>query len=140
MAAVRRARLLLVDDDDVMLGLLAQMLAGRYCDVVGRATNGGDAVELVGALRVDRVVMDATLPGMDGVEATRRITAAYPGVEVVGFSGHTPPERFIAAGAGAVFAKPEIGVLVAYVARPLDPRAEAGEAPLAEAQDRPRSG
>jgi CheY-like chemotaxis protein len=119
MAAARRPRLLLVDDDEVMLALLTQMLAGRCCDVVGRATDGREAVELVGALRADRVAMDVTMPVMDGLEATRLIRARHPQVEVVGFSGSVMDGDFMAAGASAVFAKPDITAMVEHLARPL---------------------
>src|SRR4051812_7731233 len=73
MVTVRRPKLLLADDDEAMLTLVARMLDGRHCDVVGRAGNGREAVELVGALRADRVAMDVTMPVMDGLEATRLI-------------------------------------------------------------------
>jgi CheY-like chemotaxis protein len=119
-APVRRPRILLVDDDDAMLALLTAMLAGRFCDVVGRATDGRQAVELTGALRADRVVMDVTMPVMDGLEATRRISAEHPHVEVIGFSGSVPAETFAAAGARTAFAKPDITALVEHLARPLD--------------------
>ena len=52
-------------------------------EVVGEATSGEDAVERVASLQPDFVVMDINLPGMSGVEATRRLAAEHPGTVTV---------------------------------------------------------
>src|SRR5262249_40511260 len=56
--------------------------------VVGEAGNGEDAVALVGRRRPDVVLMDARMPGMSGLEATRAIVAQHPEVRVVMFTAH----------------------------------------------------
>jgi DNA-binding NarL/FixJ family response regulator len=69
-------RVLLVDDQPLMLvglGILIGDAAGL--EVVGEAGDGREAVRLVRELRPDVVVMDIRMPGMDGIEATRRATA-----------------------------------------------------------------
>jgi len=96
-------RVLVAEDDEVFLELVAELLEadGRFA-VVGRATNGRDAVELAGELLLEAVVMDIELPVLDGVEATRLIQELRPGLPVVAISGHDYEERVLdIRGAGA---------------------------------------
>lgn len=57
-------------------------------EIVGEAGNGREAVELATTLRPDVVVMDVTMPELNGIEATRRITADNPHIRVVALSMH----------------------------------------------------
>jgi DNA-binding NarL/FixJ family response regulator len=59
----------------------------REIEVVGIATSGEDALRLSAALEADVVLMDISMPGVDGVEATRRIVATQPGVRVLIVTG-----------------------------------------------------
>jgi DNA-binding NarL/FixJ family response regulator len=69
-------RVLLVDDETILrAGLKALIDQQADMRVVGGAGDGAEALEMVAALRPDVVVMDLTLPGMDGLEITRRITS-----------------------------------------------------------------
>jgi PAS domain S-box-containing protein len=80
-------RVLLVDDHPVMRQGLALLLAEEPdLTVVGEADNGKDAIDLVGRLRPDVVVMDVSMPVMDGIEATQVIKREWPEVRVVGLS------------------------------------------------------
>lgn len=77
-------RVLLVDDHTVVRqGLRMVMSLEDDLDVVGEASDGREAVEAVGTLRPDVVLMDLLMPVMNGVEAIRAIKAAHPEVEAV---------------------------------------------------------
>jgi DNA-binding NarL/FixJ family response regulator len=97
-------RVLLVDDHAVVRAGLAQLLAGAAdIEVVGQAGDGAEAVALARQCRPDVVLMDLQMPGMDGVEATRRIHRLGAGSEVVALTSFSDSERIVAAlDAGAV--------------------------------------
>jgi DNA-binding NarL/FixJ family response regulator len=77
-------RVLLVDDDDLMrAGLKAVLSSDAGVEVVGEAGSGRQAVERVRALRPDLVLMDVRMPDLDGIAATRELTAVSPDVKVV---------------------------------------------------------
>ncbi len=73
-------RVVLADDQDLVRAGLDMMLAGLDdVRVVGQARDGLEAVEVVAEQRPDVVLMDVRMPGVDGIEATRRIRAAAGG-------------------------------------------------------------
>ena len=97
-------RVMLVDDHRIMREILSVVLGDEPgIEVVGEAADGQTAVELARAIRPDVVVMDVTMPRMNGVEATRRITSERPAVNVIGLSMHEWDDMAAAMiGAGAV--------------------------------------
>jgi two-component system chemotaxis response regulator CheB len=72
-------RVLVVDDSAVVREVLQSLLeSDPEIKVIGFAGNGAEAVELTATLRPDLVTMDLMMPGMDGMEATKRIMARHP--------------------------------------------------------------
>ncbi|MDL1910221.1 response regulator transcription factor [Chloroflexi bacterium CFX6] len=90
-----RIRLLLVDDHEVVRRGL-QMLLENEADlnIVGEASAGGEALDLVKTLEPDVVIMDITLPDISGIDATRRIKDAHPNVAVVVLTIHEDQQYF----------------------------------------------
>ncbi len=76
-------RLLLVDDHTLFRRGLGELLEGYGFVIAGEAPTGAGAVRLARELRPDVIVMDITMPGMGGVEATRAILADAPSARVL---------------------------------------------------------
>jgi DNA-binding NarL/FixJ family response regulator len=89
-------QILIAEDDESFLEAIAVLLEKdeRFA-VIGRASNGREAVKLAKRLSPDGVVMDIEMPGLDGVEATRRLRAAMPELPIVAVSGHDYEERVL---------------------------------------------
>ena len=91
-------RVLVADDQRVVrdgLSLLLSLLPG--VEVVGTAINGEDAVRQALSLVPDVVLMDLHMPNCDGVEATRRLVSAHPGIPVVVLTSYSDDETVLAA-------------------------------------------
>ena len=84
-----KVRILLVDDHRMMREGLRRLIEGEVdLEVVAEAADGVMAVDMARQLRPDVVVMDVNMPRMNGVEATRQITAELPHIAVIGLSMH----------------------------------------------------
>jgi DNA-binding NarL/FixJ family response regulator len=143
-------RVMLAEDHSVVRAGLVQLLEGAQdVEVVGAAADGAEAVTMAEAERPDVILMDLSMPVMDGIEATRRIVASHPGACIVALTSLTDRERILGAlDAGALGyllkdAEPEElfrGIRAAAQGdAPLDPRV-ARELLTARAEDRPASG
>jgi two-component system, NarL family, invasion response regulator UvrY len=104
---------LAVDDQAVFLDVAREVVAatpGFYW--VGGASSGEEALEAVGELEPEFVLLDVRMPGMDGIETARRICDSHPDVVVVLISIEEGPaisEAIEASGAAALVRKQELG-------------------------------
>lgn len=92
-----KVRVLLADDHRILREGLRRSLEALGLDVVGEAADGDQAVELAGDLLPDVVLMDLTMPVLDGVEATRRIRQRLPDVRVVVLTMHADEATLVRA-------------------------------------------
>ena len=102
-------RILLVDDHAVVrAGLRMLLAADPELQIVGEAENGAAGVRLARELAPDVVLMDISMPDMNGIEATRRIKEACPDVAVLALTMHEDDQYFfemLAAGASGYVPK-----------------------------------
>jgi DNA-binding NarL/FixJ family response regulator len=77
-------RLLIADDQTITRSGLRSLLAAQAgIEVIGEAANGEEAVELAASLQPDVILMDLRMPGINGIEATRRIHRASPHIAIL---------------------------------------------------------
>jgi DNA-binding NarL/FixJ family response regulator len=90
-------RVLIVDDHPLTREALAALLEQHGFAVVGRAASGEEAIVLAGELHPELVLLDLSMPGMDGLEALPRLRAAAPGSEVVVLTASGTEENLLGA-------------------------------------------
>ena len=91
-------RILLVDDHPVVrAGLVGLLSSQPDFEVVGEASNGLEALDLLGKLSIDVVLMDLRMPQMDGVSAIRQIRAQFPKVQVLVLSTYDTDSEIVRA-------------------------------------------
>lgn len=88
-----KRRILIVEDHTLLrAGLRALLLQDPNIEIVGEADNGRDAVQAVGLLAPHLVLMDLSMPGMNGIEAIMDIKRRYPGTRVLVLTIHKTDE------------------------------------------------
>lgn len=111
-------RILLADDHELIRqGLRALIEAQGRWEICAEATTGREAVELAAKHRPQIVVMDITMPELNGLEATRQIRTALPNTEVLILTMHDSEElarEVLAAGARAFVLKSDAGSLLVH--------------------------
>jgi NarL family two-component system response regulator LiaR len=91
-------RLLIIDDHRIVReGLKTFLAPNPRMQIIGEGQDGREAVELASRLKPDVVLMDLVMPGMDGIEATRQITACLPQARVLIITSFTEEERVMGA-------------------------------------------
>lgn len=110
----------MVDDHGIVRAALESLL--RHVpefEVVGSAGSGAEALLLASRVRPEVVLMDLSMPDMNGIEATRAILAAFRGARVLAFTAYAEPERVVAAfeagASGYLLKRSEVDELVSAV-------------------------
>lgn len=88
---MERVRVFLADDHEAMRDFVARLLATEF-EVVGTATDGRQAVEAVKRLRPHVLILDITMPVMNGIEAARELKEAAVSSKIVFLTVHDDPE------------------------------------------------
>ena len=88
-------KIILADDHKIVRDGLRSLLEKHSgMEVIAEAADGRKALKLVRELKPDVIVMDITMPDLNGIEATRQITSGYPNVKVIALSVHSD-KRFV---------------------------------------------
>jgi DNA-binding NarL/FixJ family response regulator len=109
---MKKVKILIADDHELIRrGVRTILESSRDAEIVGEAANGIQAVEQTEKLKPDVVIMDLVMPGLDGIEATRRIHAANSGIRVIILTMHDSEvlvRRVLIAGADGYLLKSDL--------------------------------
>ena len=84
-----KIKILLVDDHQILRDGIRSILRGHQdIEVVGEASDGRTAIKLVDELKPDVVIMDISMPDVNGIDATKRIKEKHPDVKIIALSMH----------------------------------------------------
>jgi DNA-binding NarL/FixJ family response regulator len=94
----RKIRILLVDDHAMVRQDTRELLERQDdLEVIGEAGDGAEAIDLAGQLMPDVILMDVRMPGMSGIEATRRIKVQQPEIAILALSAYDDAQYLAAA-------------------------------------------
>lgn len=106
-----KIRVLVADDHEaIRKGIRAFLEETRRFHLVAEASHGEECVTLAERLRPDVVIMDITMPGIDGIKATKRLVSLIKGIRVIAHTCHDDPGHILGmlkAGAGGYVCKDE---------------------------------
>ncbi len=91
MTELNRIRVLLADDNKAMLSQITKLLTAN-CDVVGEMSDGRQALKAVKELKPDILVLDISMPVMNGIETAQRLRQANSKTRIVFLTVHDDPE------------------------------------------------
>ena len=108
-AGEQSVRIIIADDHPMMREALVNLLKNKDgLEVIAQAGDGRQAIDLAKELNPDLILMDVSMPELDGIQATIQISRAQPDICIIGLSMHndqTTRERMLAAGAAAHLCK-----------------------------------
>lgn len=105
----KRCTVIIVDDNDMMRGILRGMLRGEQYEVIGEARNGVAAVDIAERLKPDVICLDVMMPEKNGIDALCEIKAAHPTIDIVMITSSADPDtvqQAILNGASGFIIKP----------------------------------
>jgi NarL family two-component system response regulator LiaR len=119
----KKIRVMLADDHPLLRQALRQVLEKQPdIEVIGEASDGEEAVRFATELVPDVVIMDISMPKLNGLEATRQIKVRYPAIGVLVLTVHSDNEHILSilqAGAGGYLTKSVYGDEVVHAVRAL---------------------
>ncbi len=108
-----QVRLVIVDDHEIFrTGVRRVLQSDGHWDVCGEASTGDEAVKLANEVKPEVIVMDVSMPGTNGIQATRSILSALPKTKILLLTWHTSKELVrsgFAAGASGYLLKSDAG-------------------------------
>ena len=114
--------IMIVDDSPVVRRALVQLFADGGFEVCGEADNGREAIEKAERLRPGLIILDLSMPLMNGIQAARYLRQVLPKVQIIllsDYGGMFPEREAHSAGIAAIVSKAECSTVLLYTARTL---------------------
>lgn len=85
---MNKTRIIIVDDHKIVRDGIRSLLTDDHFEIVGEATNGIEAIELLNSVIPDIILIDINMPVMNGIECARQIISKYQGIKILALSMH----------------------------------------------------